>query len=176
MKDVIYRVVFAGLIIWSVYSYSFNKNSSQLFAQDPKVAASPVKKDKNSFFVKLSPGSYNGTKLSTEQKELFEKVKKEIAFCVDQELVRQTKTCPLIRSYKKSKPAPDKNCLKQKNIESELICDKRLISRIPYKSRPVWNEYRAEKIEKNREKLAKMKGKIYKKGHKSNDEEWLKQY
>lgn len=153
-----------------------DKNAFQSLAQQVLPSPTNQKKTGDEFFVKVAPGHKNAA-MSAEQKAFFDTVKKEIKFCVEEMVPRTERKCPYNRLGKGGKRLPDKNCQKIKQAEAEVECEKKMLSRIPYRQRPAWYEFRSEKMARDQKDLERLKGVKSKKGGATQkDEEWMKEF
>lgn len=177
MKEQAGKLVFIMVIASGIFLFLGDKESFQSLAQQVLASPSPQKKSGDEFFVKVNPGNKTAA-ISAEQKAFFDTVKKEIKFCVEEMVPRTERRCPYNRLGKGGKRLPDKNCQKIKQAEAEIDCEKKMLGRIPYRQRPTWYEFRAEKMARDQKDLERLKGvkSSKKSGTTQKDEEWMKEF
>jgi len=119
-----------------------------------------------------------------EERELFGKLKDEIKKCALKEYQVREKNCYTAK-MKKGKPVLDKKCKRIQRIQSEIECEKDIKGKVPYKSRPQWDAYRAKKVIKDKRDLDKAmgikpstdgKGGDGNKSGQANQDGWMKEF
>jgi hypothetical protein len=118
-----------------------------------------------------------------EERILFKSLKEEVRTCVGKEFEKREKSC-YKGKFKKGQPVIDKKCRRIEKVKSEIECEKNIKARVPYKSRPQWDAYRAKKVARDQKQLDKLMGRPTSNGKKgaknsangTDEDEWVKEF
>ena len=107
---------------------------------------------------KVNEKKNDGKPRNPEEQKLFNSLREEVKVCNVDLFEARRQSC-LTGKYKKGVPVVDHKCERRLKVIVELECEKRIRGKIPYKSKPQWDLYRAGKVERAQKKLLKLSGK-----------------